>query len=91
MDWKKGCQKLKVNINNKELDMSVWAIVALAGVVLTTALEGSGLTMQDLTTWGIVFKTISNVVANPVKVVTITLAVLAYFLPRPHYTQEDDK
>lgn len=82
---------MKVNVNNKELDLSVWAIVALAGVILTTALEGSGMTMHDLTTWGIVFKTISNVVANPVKVVTITLAVLAYFLPKPHYVGNKDE
>ena len=81
---------MSVNITkDKAIKIDVWACIALAGVILTTALEGSGMSAHDLTSWSIVFKTIGNVVGNPVKVVTIALAVLAFFRPRPH-TQVDN-
>lgn len=80
---------MKIKINGTLTDLSFWGIVSLLGVVLTTALQGSGLTSQDLTSWSLVFNVVANVVSNPVKIVTITLAVVAYFSPRPHKTESE--
>lgn len=74
---------MKIKINGTLTDLSFWGIVSLLGVVLTTALQGSGLTTQDITSWTTLFDIIANVVSNPVKIATITLAVVAYFSPRP--------
>lgn len=75
---------MKIKINGTLTDLSFWGIVSLLGVVLTTALQGSGLTTQDITSWTTLFDIIANVVSNPVKIATITLAVVAYFSPKPH-------
>lgn len=82
---------MQTSIKDKRLSLDTWGIVALLGVIGSTALEGTGLNYSDMSAWSAVFGVIYNVVSNPYKLVTVCLAVLAYFRPRPHYVEGDNK
>lgn len=79
----KGRNNTMTRNNETTRNLNVWAIVALLGIIATTALEGTGLTFQDFDNWSLVISQTLAVFGNPLKLVTITLAVVAYFLPPP--------
>ena len=80
---------MQTNIKGKRVDLDAWGAIALLGVIGSTALEGTGLNYSDMSAWSVVFGVFYNVVSNPYKLVTVCLAVLAYFRPRPHYAEEE--
>ena len=80
---------MQTKIKGRRVDLDAWGAIALLGVIGSTALEGTGLDYSDMSAWSVVFGVIYNVVSNPYKLVTVCLAVLAYFRPRPHYVEGD--
>lgn len=69
--------------DKKQVNVSVWAILALLGAMLTTALDGTGLAVTDITTWSKGLTILTNVVTNPYKLTTVILVALAFFFPKP--------
>lgn len=67
----------------KEVNVSIWAVLALLGAMLTTALDGTGLAVTDITTWSKGLAVITNVVTNPYKLTTVVLVAVAFFFPKP--------
>lgn len=80
---------MQTKIKGKRVDLDTWGVIALLGVIGSTALEGTGLNYSDMSAWSVVFGVVYNVISNPYKLVTVCLAVLAYLRPRPHYIEED--
>lgn len=74
--------RMKIN-RTKRIEFDLWAILLLLAAMITTALEGTGLSSEDLNSWSVVFAMISNLFGNPYKLVTVALVAVAFFFPRP--------
>lgn len=82
---------MRMRLNKtKKIEFDLWAILMLVAAMITTALEGTGVSAEELTSWSIVFTMISNLFGNPYKLVTVALVVVAFFFPRPHVVDEEE-
>lgn len=81
--------RMKLN-KTKKIEFDLWAILMLAAAMITTALEGTGVSAEELTSWSIVFTMVSNLFGNPYKLVTVALVAVAFFFPRPHVVEDDE-
>lgn len=58
--------------------------------MIITALEGTGMTIEELSSWSTFFVMISNLFGNPYKLTTVALVALAFFIPKVNEADEKE-